>query len=197
MPDTPGGRPALDAGAGVGARVRLLRAERGLSLSELARRAGIGKATLSGLEVGRRNPTLETLYALTTALGLPLTALVAAPGPVRGAAAEMELLRVFDDDAATYELYRMHLPAGAAQRSPAHHAGVTEHVTVFAGELESGPERDPRRTGPGGYAEWPADAPHAYRALGAAAVEASLLIRYPRPDETGGAGPAPGATLRR
>jgi quercetin dioxygenase-like cupin family protein len=91
----------------------------------------------------------------------------------------------------------MHLPAGAAQRSPAHHAGVTEHVTVFAGELESGPERDPRRTGPGDYAEWPADAPHAYRALGAAAVEASLLIRYPRPGETGGATPAPGATLRR
>ena len=197
MPEPPGGRPALDAGAGVGARVRGLRTERGLSLSELARRAGIGKATLSGLEAGRRNPTLETLYAVTTALGLPLTALVAAPGPVRGAAAEMELLRVFDDAAATYELYRMHLPAGAAQRSPAHHAGVTEHVTVFAGELESGPERDPRRTGPGGYTEWSADVPHAYRALGASAVEASLLIRYPRPGETGGAGPVAGATLRR
>jgi transcriptional regulator with XRE-family HTH domain len=176
------GRPALDAGASeVGPRVRALRAERGISLSELARRAGIGKATLSGLEAGTRNPTLETLYAVTTALGLPLTALVATPGPVRGAVAEMVLLRVFDDDAATYELYRMHLPSGAVQRSPAHHAGVTEHVTVFAGELESGPEHAARRTGPGEYAEWAADAPHRYAAHGPHDVHASLLIRYPRP----------------
>lgn len=176
------GRPALVAGAAeVGPRVRALRGERGLSLSELARRAGIGKATLSGLEAGTRNPTLETLYAVTTALGLPLTALVAAPGPVRGAAAEMDLLRVFDEPGATFELYRMHLPAGAVQRSPAHHAGVTEHVTVFAGELESGPEDAPRRTGPGEYAEWAADTPHRYAARGPGDVHAVLLIRYPRP----------------
>ncbi len=181
MPDPAEGRPALDdAAVDVGARVRALRTERGLSLSELARRAAIGKATLSGLEGGTRNPTLDTLYALTAALGLPLTALVAGPGPVRGAAAEMELLRVFDDDAAVYELYRMHLPVGGEQRSPAHHAGVTEHITVFAGVLESGPDAAPRRAGPGEYAEWPADRPHAYRAVGADDVRASLLIRYPR-----------------
>ena len=181
MPEPPAARPALPEGAGVGARVRALRAERGMSLSELARRAGVGKATLSGLEAGTRNPTLETLYAVTTALELPLTALVAQPGPVRGAAAETVLLRVFDVAAATVELYRMHLPAGAAQRSPAHHAGVTEHLTVFAGELESGPVDAPARTGPGGYAEWAADVPHGYRATGPDDVHASLLIRYPRP----------------
>lgn len=197
MPDLPAGRPALDAGAAdVGPRVRALRAERGISLSELARRAGVGKATLSGLESGTRNPTLETLYAVTTALGLPLTALVAQPGPVRGAAAEMELLRAFDDPAATYELYRMHLPAGAVQRSPAHHAGVTEHVTVFAGELESGPDHAPRRTGPGQYAEWPADGPHRYAAPGPDDVHASLLIRYPRL-ESGGGADGQGTTLAR
>ena len=180
VPDPVADRPALDdAAADVGARVRALRAERGFSLSELARRASIGKATLSGLEAGTRNPTLDTLYAVTTALGLPLTAL-AGPGPVRGAAAEMDLLRVFDDAAATYELYRMRLPGGGVQRSPAHHRGVTEHVTVFAGVLESGPEAAPRRAGPGEYAEWSADEPHAYRAVGPDDVHASLLIRYPR-----------------
>jgi XRE family transcriptional regulator, regulator of sulfur utilization len=168
------------AEADVGARVRALRAERGISLSELARRAGVGKATLSGLEAGSRNPTLDTLYAVTTALGLPLTALLGGTGPVRAAVARMELLRVFDDPGATFELYRMHLPAGAEQRSAAHYAGVTEHVTVFAGVLESGPDAAPHSTGPGEYTEWPADVPHGYRAAGAEDVEASLLIRYPR-----------------
>ncbi len=176
-------QPALtDGAAEVGARVRELRGRRGLSLSELARRAAVGKATLSGLEAGTRNPTLDTLHAVAAALDLPLTTLLAArPSTIRGAAVEMELLRVFDDGPVTYELYRMRIPAGLTQRSPAHHAGVTEHATVFAGVLETGPVDRPLRAGPGEHVEWAADVPHGYAAVGDADVLASVLIRYPRP----------------
>ncbi len=178
-----GERPALPAGAAqVGPRVTALRVERGWSLSELARRASLGKATLSGLESGSRNPTLDTLHAVAAALGVPLTAILTAdPGPVRGVAVDMTLLRVFDDGPATYELCRMRIPAGAAQVSPAHHAGVTEHATVFAGVLEAGPVGQPERAGAGEYLEWTADVPHRYAAPGPTDVAASLLIRYPRP----------------
>ncbi|GAA5127171.1 XRE family transcriptional regulator [Pseudonocardia adelaidensis] len=177
-------RPALTEGAAdVGHRVRHLRERRGMSLSELARRAAVGKATLSGLEAGTRNPTLDTLQAVAAALDLPLTALVSsAPATLRGAAVQIELLRVFDDGPVTYELYRMRVPAGLAQRSAAHQAGVTEHVTVFAGMLETGPVDAPLRAGPGEHVEWTADVPHTYAALGADDVLASLLIRYPRVD---------------
>jgi XRE family transcriptional regulator, regulator of sulfur utilization len=179
--------PALAAGgAGVGSRVRALREERGISLSELARRATVGKATLSGLEAGTRNPTLETLQSVAAALDLPLTALLGAPGAgpvgaIRGAAVDMRLLRVFDDGPVTYELYRMRVPAGLSQASPAHHAGVTEHATVFAGRLRTGPLDDPLLAGPGEHVDWAADVPHGYAALGGEDVLASLLIRYPRP----------------
>jgi XRE family transcriptional regulator, regulator of sulfur utilization len=178
--------PALAGGvADVGGRVRELRERRGLSLSALARRATVGKATLSGLEAGTRNPTLDTLHAVAAALDLPLTALLGPPpGDVRGAAVQMQLLRVFDDGPVTYELYRMRIPAGRAQRSPAHHAGVSEHATVFAGLLEAGPVDRPLRAGPGEHVEWGADVPHGYAALGGADVLASLLIRYPRPEPT-------------
>jgi transcriptional regulator with XRE-family HTH domain len=179
-----GGRPALPAGsAEVGPRVTALRGERGWSLSELARRASLGKATLSGLESGSRNPTLDTLHAVAAALGVPLTTILVVPdpGPVRGAAVDMALLRVFDDGPVTYELYRMRIPAGTAQQSPPHHAGVTEHATVFAGVLEAGPAARPERAGPGEYVAWAADVPHGYAAVGEADVQASLLIRYPRP----------------
>ncbi len=175
-------RPALADGADVGARVRHLREQRRMSLSELARRATVGKATLSGLESGTRNPTLETLQAVAAALELPLTALLhSPPGTIRGAAVEMELLRVFDDGPVTYELYRMRLPAGLAQESPAHQSGVSEHATVFAGVLRTGPLTAPVSAGPGGYVEWAADVPHGYAALGDTDVLAGLLIRYPRP----------------
>jgi transcriptional regulator with XRE-family HTH domain len=163
--------------------VAALRAERGWSLSELARRASLGKATLSGLESGSRNPTLVTLQAVAAAMGLPLTAILAAPPTelVRGAAVQVALLRVFDEGAVTFELYRMRIPAGTAQQSPPHHAGVTEHVTVFAGVLEAGAVGRAGRAGPGEYVEWAADVPHGYAAAGPEDVLASLLIRYPRP----------------
>jgi transcriptional regulator with XRE-family HTH domain len=181
-PSTGPAPPALAAGGtDVGPRVRALREERGISLSELARRASVGKATLSGLETGARNPTLETLQSVAAALELPLTALLGGAGALRGAAVDIGLLRVFDDGPVTYELYRMRVPAGLAQTSPAHHAGVTEHVTVFAGTLRTGPLDHPLRAGPGEHVEWGADVPHGYAALGGADVLASLLIRYPRP----------------
>lgn len=81
----------------------------------------MGKATLSGLENGTRNPTLETLYAITAQLGVPLTAVLSGPacGPtVRGAAVSAILLEVFEDTDATYELYRMLVAPGPEQLSP-------------------------------------------------------------------------------
>lgn len=60
----------------VGRRIRELREGQGVSLSALAARAGIGKGTLSELETGQRNPTLETLYALAAPLRVPLAVLL-------------------------------------------------------------------------------------------------------------------------
>lgn len=176
-------RPALDTDPRVvGERVRRLRQAAGVSLSELARRAGIGKATLSGVETGTRNPTLETLWAITAQLGVPIGAILDAPPEpraVRGTAVEAELLEVFEDENVTYELYRMRVPPGVTQTSPAHHAGVTEHVTVFSGTLSAGPLDAPRTAGPGEHVSWRADVPHCYRADGPDPVHATLLMRYP------------------
>jgi Zn-dependent peptidase ImmA (M78 family)/transcriptional regulator with XRE-family HTH domain len=56
----------------VSKRVRSLRERKGWSLSELARRAGIGVSTLSEIEAGQSAPRLDTLGALAHALGAPL-----------------------------------------------------------------------------------------------------------------------------
>lgn len=57
-------------------RLRLAREDRGLSMSELARRSGIGKGTVSELENGLRGARLDTLFALSTALEVPLGTLI-------------------------------------------------------------------------------------------------------------------------
>jgi transcriptional regulator with XRE-family HTH domain len=171
----------------VGRRLRDLRAARGLTLSEVARAAGVGKATLSGLENGTRNPRLETLYAIAAVLRVPMSALtldrgapVSTASTVRGEAVVSRLLEVFEEPAATYELFLVRIVVGVQQVSPAHPSGVTEHLTVFRGRARVGPVGQPLVVGPGEHVSWAADAPHLYAAEDADEVEASLLIRTPR-----------------
>ncbi len=60
----------------VGPRLRAARQERGLTLEELARAAQMSASTLSRLESGKRQATLELLLPLTRRLGLRLDDLV-------------------------------------------------------------------------------------------------------------------------
>jgi len=54
----------------VGRNVRRIRQEKGLTQEQLAELSGFSKQYLSGLEQGRRNPTIVSLYELATALGV-------------------------------------------------------------------------------------------------------------------------------
>src|ERR1700760_370048 len=63
----------------VGPRLRLLRQQRGTTLTELSAATGISVSTLSRLESGRRRPNLELLLPLARAHGVPLDDLVGAP----------------------------------------------------------------------------------------------------------------------
>lgn len=172
----------MDLAASVGVRLRELREAQGMSLSELARRSKIGKGTLSELESGRRNPTLETLYALTTALKVPLsTALTVLPSPAQtsGHAVEAVLIERFETDTSVTETYRVHIRPGATQESAAHSSGTTEHIIVFAGMARVGGLTDSVLIGPGMHGSWAADVPHLYQAP-AGDVEALLVVRYPQ-----------------
>jgi transcriptional regulator with XRE-family HTH domain len=184
MPDRPV-RSALSSATG--ARLRELREARNLSVSELARMTGLGKGTLSELESGRRNPTLQTLFSVTTALGVPISAALP-PGEVQqpeavtisGEAIDAVLVDRFLDAAATTELYRVRIRAGRAQDSEPHGPGVTEHWIVYAGTVTMGPLDRLVQLGPGDSTSFTADVPHRYVVEGAGDVAATLLVRYPR-----------------
>lgn len=169
-----------------GARLRGLRQARGLSVSQLARLTSLGKGTLSELESGRRNPTLQTLYAVTTALGVPLSAALPpgelqqpAAAPISGDAIDAVLVDRFVDAQSTTELYRTRLRAGRQQDSESHAAGVTEHWIVYAGTVAMGPVDRMVHLGPGESTRFTADVPHRYLVSAANDVAATLLVRYP------------------
>jgi transcriptional regulator with XRE-family HTH domain len=76
-PDT--GSPVAQALEHVGPRLRRVREQRGLTLTEAAERTGISKSTLSRLENGQRRPSLELLLPLAQTYRVPLDELVGAP----------------------------------------------------------------------------------------------------------------------
>jgi transcriptional regulator with XRE-family HTH domain len=177
----------MELSATVAARIGRLRRDREWSLSSLASRAGIGKATLSEIEAGRRNPTLETLYAVAGALDVPLVQLISAPSErragehprVEGAAVVATLLESWEDPGMTTELYRLAIRPGARQVSPAHGAGVTEHLTVVSGRVLVGPVGAPIEAGAGDHVSWSGATDHVYEARSAGEAEAVLVIRHP------------------
>jgi transcriptional regulator with XRE-family HTH domain len=65
--------------AEVGPRLKRVRTQRGVTLTELAAATGISKSTLSRLEAGQRRPSLELLLPIAQAHQVPLDELVGAP----------------------------------------------------------------------------------------------------------------------
>ncbi|MHA7283604.1 helix-turn-helix domain-containing protein [Arthrobacter sp. TMS2-4] len=181
----PQDKPAADVSlrSAVASRITRLRQDRGLSLSGLALQAGIGKGTLSELEAGARNPTLETLYALAGPLGVPLTGLVG-DEPGRGVSdgvVDTRLLTVrTHDDGGTTEVFWLIISPTGTRVSPAHGFGTVEHLRVVRGHARVGVLGAEQDAGPGDALSWHADVVHSYASTGGGA-EGVLTIETPAP----------------
>jgi XRE family aerobic/anaerobic benzoate catabolism transcriptional regulator len=72
---------ATDAfAAGVGERVRLARAKRGMTRRQLAQESGASERYLAQIEAGRGNPSVSILKSIAEALDLPIAALLPRAG---------------------------------------------------------------------------------------------------------------------
>jgi len=142
-----------------------------LSLSELARRSGLGKATMSQLESGQRNPTLETLFAITTALEVPLGALldVAEHGRASGEAVDALLVDRYTTTHQVGETYRLTIRP-ARQVSGPHLPGTKETLVVLDGRIRTGPLNNPVELSIGETFTFHADSPHTYQSMGETAT---------------------------
>ena len=72
---------AGDRASRIGERIRQLRNEQSLSITDLAERAGMKRPNLSRLEHGKHVPSLDTLDRLAEALAVPVADLVACSTP--------------------------------------------------------------------------------------------------------------------
>jgi transcriptional regulator with XRE-family HTH domain len=165
------------------AHTRRLRVARRMSLSELARATGMSKATLSAIEGGRSNPTVETLASLAGALGVPVSALLDG-----GDAPELTVVRAAETEragawrtiaaGARGELSELTLPAGHDEELPGRPPGTTMHVLVLDGVLVTGPAERMTELGAGDYASFAGDRPWVLR-TGRRRARAAVLAAAP------------------
>jgi XRE family transcriptional regulator, regulator of sulfur utilization len=165
--------------------LRRWRMTREMTLSALAEQAGVAKSTVSLIERGQGNPSIDTVWALAAALGVPFASLFHDESPTD------DVLVVREDDGAVVavdqagldgdgmvirhmltrpggslvEVYTLVLDKGAVRHAEAHVSGLFEHITVSTGKVEISSETFREVLSQGDLISFRADRPHSYRVM--------------------------------
>ncbi len=168
-------RNASDVRRVLAANLRRIRIACHLSMSELARATSISKATLSGIENGHANPTVETLAGLAGALQVSLGELLEEPpfGEIR-IVRSTQVQAPLDDmprrlldtmsSGGGGEIAELVLAARQTYVLEAKPSGTRTHLYILAGRLIAGPAERYTELATGDYASFPADVPQQYEA---------------------------------
>lgn len=125
--------------------LRQLRRARGKTQQQMAKLAGVPRATWANLESGGANPTLSVLHAAATALQVSLEELLAPPRatgrhyprdtlPVR-TRGKVRVHKLLPDPVPGMEIDRLELPPGARMTGVPHTPGTREYLTCERGRM--------------------------------------------------------------
>jgi transcriptional regulator with XRE-family HTH domain len=165
--------------------LRRWRMTREMTLSALAEQAGVAKSTVSLIERGQGNPSIDTVWALAAALGVPFASLFHDEPPtddVTVVRADDESLIAVDHagldtdglvirhlltrtGGALIEIYTLELEEGAVRHANAHVNGLFEHLTIAAGTVEISTDSFTEVVSQGDLISFRADRPHTYRVI--------------------------------
>jgi len=175
-----------------GNNLRRLRNQRGHSLEKLSKLSGVSRAMLGQIELGQSAPTINVLWKIASALGVPFSGLISArqEGSVHVLrAGQAKLLTSHDgafssralfpfDSPRRVEFYQLTLKPGAVEKADAHNPGTVENLVVAQGTVEI--EADGRREvlEAGDAIVFEADVPHVYRSKAAGESVMFLVMTY-------------------
>lgn len=186
----------------VARNVRRFRTERQLSLGDVARRSGLSKQTLSKVELGTGNPTVDTLEAIAAALDVPIRRLMTEWGTrvflVRAGDGQVE-----DSTLGATSLLDITYGSGYVRTSVVdvisdsetaehdiHPAGALLHVYVIEGTIVLGPENETFELEPGDFIRFPSDAKYRFHAASSKA-KAHVTTTIPQVPQFGPNAPDP------
>jgi transcriptional regulator with XRE-family HTH domain len=172
----------------LGRNIQTLREARGQTQQQIARAAGVPRATWANLESGAANPTLAVLVKVADALQVRLEELIepprrtgrlyrasALPSRTRGSVTVRKLL---PETIAGLEIERMELPPRAAMAGVPHTAGTREYLTCERGQLELSAGGETFALEPGDVVVFRGDQKHGYRNPGATAAVAYSVVAF-------------------
>ncbi|MCX5571537.1 helix-turn-helix domain-containing protein [Kaistia sp. K-TC2] len=186
--DTSGELAAL-----VGRNLRRLRTRRGHSLERLAKLSGVSRAMLSQIETGKSAPTINLLWKVATALGVPFATLMngqEARGTTVMLRDKAKILTSSDGRFSSralfpfsgerkVEFYELRLGPNHREDADPHAPGTLENLVVAQGTIEIIAGRDaPQVLGEGDAIAFEADVPHSYRNLRASEAVIYLVMTY-------------------
>lgn len=167
--------------AEVGPRLRRVRTERDVTLTELSAATGISKSTLSRLESGQRRPSLELLLPIAQAHRIPLDELVGSPEigdprirlkpQQRGGRTVVPLTR----QPRGVHAWKVVIPPERAKPELRVHEGY-EWLYVLSGRLRLVIADHDLTMGPGEVAEFDTQLPHWFGAAGDHPVEILSIL---------------------
>jgi XRE family transcriptional regulator, regulator of sulfur utilization len=176
----------------VGATLQHLRQQRGLTLEDLSRAAGVSKSMLSQIEREKANPTVAVAWRLANALGVgiaellsttprdadPIQVLEAHETPTLPGSHAGYVLRILGpmDLAGKFEWYELTLAPGGALVSTPHDPGTREHLTVLHGAVEVDAGERQKLVRAGATARYRADVSHAIRNVGKTEARALMVV---------------------
>lgn len=176
----------------VGGNLRRLRVKRALSLEKLSKLSGVSRAMLGQIELGQSAPTINVLWKISTALGVPFSGLIGqrqAGGVVVLRGENAKTLSSHDgsfssralfpfDEPRRVEFYELRLAAKGEEHADAHAPGTVENLVVSKGTAEIEVEGTRQLLGQGDAIVFEADAPHVYRNPGDGEAVMYLVMTY-------------------
>jgi transcriptional regulator with XRE-family HTH domain len=176
----------------VGTNLRRLRTQRDLSLEKLSKLSGVSRAMLGQIELGQSAPTINVLWKISSALGVPFSALITARSTGGLHVLRAEHAKVLSSHDGTYssralfpfdeprrvEFYELRMAPGSVERADAHNPGTIENLVVAAGAVEIEVPGRKELLGAGDAIVFQADAPHVYRSRADVETIMYLVMTY-------------------
>jgi transcriptional regulator with XRE-family HTH domain len=176
----------------LGRSVRQLRERRGLTQEQMARLAGLPRATWTHIESGGGNPTLSVLDRVATALQVPIEELTAAPRSTgrlhrrdslpRRKQGDGVVRKLLPDPIPGMLLDRMEIPPGGRIPGVPHMSGTREYLTCESGRIVLSVAGEQWTLAAGDVISFQGDQRHSYANPGsqmAVAYSVVVLARVP------------------
>jgi len=136
----------MEIGDIIAYNLKRLRRERNLSLGQLAEIAGVSKVILSQIEKGDSNPTINTIWKITGALGLPYTSLLEMPGTKAVHIKKSDITELAEgkfhifsyypkNQERNFEIYQIEVEPGCVHSSIGHSPNSFEYIMMIEGEM--------------------------------------------------------------